>query len=175
MPLGRRTVLASAASAALARSGRSQDRALVIAQTSDAATLDPAYSVDTGTGNVLRHIYEPVLTRNGDGSIGPGAAIRAEPLSPTEWRVTLAPGKRFSNGEPVDAESVRFSLQRILDPAAKAPTRPLFTKITEATVESPGAIRFRTDGPDPLFQARMTNLLLVPPKHAASANLADAP
>ena len=35
-------------------------------------------------------------------------------VAPAEWRVVLAEGKRFSNGEPVDAECVRFSLQRIL-------------------------------------------------------------
>src|SRR5438094_9152703 len=110
MRLGRRTMLAGAA-ATFARSGQAEERALVIAQTADAATLDPAFSVDTGTGNVLRHIYETVLTRNGDGSIGAGAALRAESLSATEWRVVLAPGSAFAHGEEVDAEAVRFSLQ----------------------------------------------------------------
>ncbi|MCW3477291.1 ABC transporter substrate-binding protein [Limobrevibacterium gyesilva] len=173
--IGRRRLLTGAAAIAVAPQARAQDRAVVIAQTSDVATLDPAYGMDTATGNVLKHIYESVLSRRGDGSIGPGAAGPAVNLSPTEWRVELPAGRRFANGEPVDAEAVRASFARIVDPAAKAPTRPLFTKIVEAIVESPGAIRFRTDGPDALFEARMTNLLVVPPKYAATGKLTEAP
>jgi len=150
---------------------------LVIGQTSDAASLDPAFSIDSSTGNVLRHIYETVLTRHADGSIGPGAAARADNLGPTEWRVTMRDGGRFSNGEPADAEAVRFSLDRLTDPATKAPQRSLYDKIKSARVESPTTLVFATDGPDALFEARMCNLMLVPPKHTAEvgARLTETP
>jgi uncharacterized protein (DUF39 family) len=61
--IGRRGVLAGAAGAAIAGGARAQPRpeTLVIGQTGDISTLDPAFAIDIVTRNVLCHIYDTVL------------------------------------------------------------------------------------------------------------------
>lgn len=175
--IGRRGVLAGAAGAALAGGVRAQPwpETLVIGQTGDIATLDPAFAIDIVTRNVLSHIYDTVLWRRADGSIGPNLASAVDNLGPTEWRVTLAPGRKFSNGEPVDAEAVRFSIARFSDDKLKSPNRTLYEPLAGVKVENPTSLLIATKAPDALLTARLSQLMVVPPLHAAKANLSEAP
>ena len=175
--IGRRGVLAGAAGATLAGRAWAQARpeTLVIGQTSDIATLDPAFAIDIVTRNVLFHLYDTVLWRRADGSIGPNLANAAVNVSPTAWRVTLAPGRKFTNGEPVDAEAVRFSIARFGDDALKSPNRSLFEPLAGVVVESPTSLLITTKAPDALLTARLSQLMVVPPRHAATAKLTEAP
>ena len=179
--IGRRGVLVGAAGAAAAFGGsrrvgaQARPETLVIGQSSDISTLDPAFAIDIVTRNVLFHIYDTVLWRRPDGSIGPHLATAVDNVSPTEWRVMLAPGRKFANGEAVDAEAVRFSLARLTDNATKSPNRSLFDQVVSAKVESPTSLLLTTKAPDALLTARLSQLMVVPPKHAQSAKLNEAP
>lgn len=150
---------------------------LIIGQTGDIVSLDPARRVDTLTGIVQRHLYSPVLSREPDMTVGPGVAVKHERVSPTKWRLTLREGMTFSNGEPVDAEAVRYTINRLNAEETKSPIRSFFTNLVKIEIESPTVVTIETSGPDALFEARMTNLQLVPPKYTAQAGekFADAP
>lgn len=145
---------------------------LIIGQTGDIVSLDPARRVDTLTGIVQRHLYSPVLSRMPDMSVGPGVAVKHERVSPTKWRLTLREGMKFSNGEPVDAEAVRFTIARLNAEETKSPIRSFFVNLVKVEVESPTVVTIETSGPDALFEARMTNLQLVPPKYTTEAGAA---
>lgn len=150
---------------------------LIIGQTGDIVSLDPARRVDTLTGIIQRHLYSPVLTRQPDMTVGPGVAIKHERVSPVKWRLTLREGMKFSNGEPVDAEAVRYTIARLNAEETKSPIRSFFVNLVKIEIESPTVVAIETSGPDALFEARMTNLQLVPPKYTAQAGekFADAP
>lgn len=147
-----------------------QGDTLVIGQTGDIVSLDPAFRVDTLTGIVQRHLYEPVLTRQPDMSVGPGAATRWERLDATTWRLWLPEGRKFSNGEAVDAEAVRATIARLNAEATRSPIRSFFENLRQVTVDSPTQVTITTAGPDALFEARMTNCQLVPPRYAAEVS-----
>ncbi|MBL8701734.1 MAG: ABC transporter substrate-binding protein [Alphaproteobacteria bacterium] len=184
-PTRRRLLSAAAASASLlpiaGRPGLATAQArgdtLVIGQTGDIVSVDPAFRVDTLTGIVQRHIYSPVLSRMPDMSVGPGVATAWERTSPTLWTLRLRQGMRFSNGEPVDAEAVRFTIARLQSDETKSPIRSFFDNFKRVEVRSPTEVTIETSGPDALFEARMTNLQLVPPAYAAQvgAKFAEAP
>jgi peptide/nickel transport system substrate-binding protein len=165
--LTRRFLIAAAASSGVAGEALAEgpDDTLVVAQTGDIVSLDPANRVDTLTGIVQKHIYDSVLTRRADMTVGPGAAETAERLSSTLWRLRLKAGRSFSNGEPVDGESVRFTVARLNAPETRSPIRSFFEPLKTVTVESPTSVLIETAAPDALFLARMTNLQLVPPVH----------
>ncbi|MCW3477297.1 ABC transporter substrate-binding protein [Limobrevibacterium gyesilva] len=137
---------------------------LVIGQAGDIVSLDPAYRVDTLTGNVQKHLYDTVLTRRPDMGVGPGAAEAVERIGPTAWRLRLRPDRRFANGEPVDAQCVQYTLARLNAPETRSPIRSFFEPLNKVTVESPTSALIETETPDALFLARMTNLQLVPPR-----------
>lgn len=150
---------------------------LIIGQTGDIVSVDPAFRVDTLTGIVQKHIYSTVLSRKPDMTVGPGVAVAVERVSPVKWRLRLREGMTFSNGEPVDAEAVRYTIARLNADETKSPIRSFFLTLRKVEVESPSVVTIETEGPDALFQARMTNLQLVPPKYTASAGtkFAEAP
>jgi peptide/nickel transport system substrate-binding protein len=150
---------------------------LIIGQTGDIVSIDPAQRVDTLTGIVQRHIYSTVLSRMPDMTVGPGIALSAERVSPTKWRLKLREGMKFSNGEPVNAEAVRFTIERINADETKSPIKSQFDTLKKVDAESPYVVVIETGGPDALFLARMTNLQLVPPKYTAQAGakFAEAP
>lgn len=138
---------------------------VVIAQGADAVTLDPQKQSDTDTGNVCNSIYDPVLLRDHDMSIKPALATDYKRISATEWELNLRRDVKFHNGEPFNAEAVKFTFDRVKDPATRALAASYFSSILKCEVVGPYTVRFVTDGPDPIFLARMTNLLVVPPKY----------
>ena len=138
---------------------------LTIAQSTDAVSLDPAFRADTATGNVQRHIFDTILQRGPDMKIGPALAEAVTQDSPTTWTVRLRDGLKFSNGEPLDAEAVKFSIERMQNPDLKSPVRGWWTGVKTMEVADPRTLKVTTTAPDPLFRARMTLLAPVPPKY----------
>jgi peptide/nickel transport system substrate-binding protein len=144
---------------------------LIVGQTGDIMSLDPAYRLDTLTGIVQKHLYSSVMTRMPDMSVGPGVAKAAERVSPTKWRLPLREGMQFSNGEPVNAEAVKYTIARLNAEETKSPIKSFFINLKFVEVESPYVVTIETEAPDALFLARMTNLQLVPPKYTSEVGL----
>jgi peptide/nickel transport system substrate-binding protein len=155
-----------------------QGSVLTIAQSTDATSLDPAFRGDTATGNVIGHIFDPLMVRTADMELVPWLAESVDQVDLTTWRVTLREGVTFTNGEPLDAAAVKYSLDRILDPALGAPTRQWFTIFSAIDVVDERTLEITTADPDPLFEARLTLLFPVPPGHVeevGQARFAEAP
>ncbi len=142
---------------------------VVIAQSTDATSLDPAFRVDTATGNVHMHIFDSLLIRKADMSISPGLAESVERITDTKWLVKVRRGVFFTNGEPANAAAVKFSIDRILDPKLKAPSKRWWSNFTNVKVVDDYTLEITTKGLDPLFYARMTLLVVVPPKYIKEA------
>lgn len=138
---------------------------LVVAQSTDATSLDPAFRGDTATGNVQRHIFDTIMFRKADMSIVPHLAESVRQDSPTEWTIVLREGLTFSNGEPLDAEAVKFSVERLQNPDLKSPIRGWWTPIASVETIDARTVKMTTGTADPLFTARMTLLAPVPPKY----------
>ena len=160
---------ASALSLTLASTGIALAVDLTIAQSTDAVSLDPAFRADTATGNVQRHIFDAILQRGPDMKIGPQLAESVQQDSPTVWTIRLRSGLKFSNGEPLDAEAVKFSVERMLNADLKSPIRGWWTGFKTIEVVDPQTLKVTTTAPDPLFRARMTLLAPVPPKYVRDA------
>jgi peptide/nickel transport system substrate-binding protein len=142
---------------------------IVIAQSTDATSLDPAFRVDTATGNIQKHIFDSVLTRKADMSIGPGLAESVQRVSETRWMIKLRKGVSFTNGEPMNAAALKFSIDRILDPKLKAPSKSWWENFTNVRIVDDSTLEITTKSRDPLFPARLTLLVVVPPKYVKKA------
>ena len=97
--------------------------------------------------------------------IGPQLAEAVQQEGPTVWTIRLREGLKFSNGEPLDAEAVKFSIERMQNPDLKSPIRGWWTGFKTIEVVDPRTLKITTTAPDPLFRARMTLLAPVPPKY----------
>src|SRR6059058_4098419 len=96
---------------------------IVIAQGVDPTTLDPQWHEETPAYNVLLNVYDTLLFRDKDLKLIPWLAESWRLVNPTTWEFKIRKGVKFHNGEEVDAEAVKFSLDRIRDPELKAGRR----------------------------------------------------
>ena len=181
MRLSRRAVLATGAAGALALSRRSamaQDsRKLSLALPADPRSLDPMFRDGGIEATIQRHIFDTLLHRAPDMSVRPWLAQSVEQVDAVTWRVRLREGVVFSNGEKVDSEAVRFSVERITNPENRSVIRTQIAPLGKVEAESATAMLFRLPQPDALFEARLTWLMIVPPKHTAEvgAQLTNQP
>ena len=90
-------------------------------------SLDPHKISDLTSIRVAGDLYEGLTRPRGDGGVEPGLAERwqASPDGLT-WTFTLRPGLLFSDGAPLDARTMKTSLDRLLAPATAAPNATLF-------------------------------------------------
>ncbi|KPI16292.1 ABC-type transporter, periplasmic subunit [Actinobacteria bacterium OK074] len=79
------------------------------------APVDPAYAYDVGTWNILRQTVQTLLSYpRGDGDPQPDAAQSCEFTDTGNERYvcTLRQGLEFSNGDPITAADVKYSIDR---------------------------------------------------------------
>src|SRR5262245_30558906 len=92
---------------------------VVLAQGVDPTTLDPHNHQETPASNVLLNIYDTLLFRDKDLKLIPWLAESWRVVNPTTWEFKIRKGVKFHNGEEVDAEAVKFSLERLVNPDLK--------------------------------------------------------
>jgi ABC-type transport system substrate-binding protein len=127
---------------------------LRIVQGTDVDTLDPAISRSTPSQIVFNNIFN-TLVRWKDTKLDEIVPDLAESWSKSEdglrWAFKLRRGVRFHDGTPFDAEAVKFSLERLLDPALGSPNRSLFTSISQVNVVDANTVEIVTKEPSPLL------------------------
>jgi len=95
----------------------------------DAVTLDPALQRDMRSGSVLLHIMETLVTLDlKDLSPKPLLAKRWEIVDGKTYRFHLREGITFHDGEPLNAQAVKYSLDRFIAPETSSP-RALYLKM----------------------------------------------
>jgi peptide/nickel transport system substrate-binding protein len=84
----------------------------------DARTLDPAWAYDTASSEQIQLIYEPLLYYNKTSTTDfiPLLATDTGTFNATDntMRFTVNTAINFSNGHPVTAEDVEYSIERVM-------------------------------------------------------------
>ena len=93
---------------------------IVIAQGVDPTTLDMMNQQEQPASNVGAQMYDMLVQRDQSLKLVPSLAVELPKLvNPTTWEVKLRKGVKFHNGEDFTADSVKFSLERLINPANK--------------------------------------------------------
>src|SRR5262245_17511806 len=140
---------------------------VVIAQGVDPTTLDTMNQQETPASNLARHIFDTLVVRDQNLDLVPQLAAEMPKLvAPTTWEVKLRRGVRFHNGEELTAESVKWSLERLANPANKLRATPNFTPIDRVEIVDPYTARVHTKKPWPIFVKAMSfaQAAMYPPK-----------
>src|SRR5919201_358697 len=80
------------------------------------------------------------------------AAPEGKIVIPTTWEFKIRKGVKFHNGEDVDADAVKFSLDRIRDPELKARQAVYFKLVTSVDVVDKYTVRVVTAKPHPTLE-----------------------
>ncbi len=162
-------VIAIVAAALPSPAHAAPDGQIVIAQGADPTTLDPHMHAENYTFAVVHDIFDHLVRRfvkNGQLAHEPELAMSWTIVNPTTWEFKLRRGVKFHNGEEFNAEAVKFSIERVLNPEQKARWRWAFADIERIDVVDPYTVRIATKHP---FPTLITNLgftmPIVPPKY----------
>jgi peptide/nickel transport system substrate-binding protein len=124
-------------------------RTLVVAQSADMETGDPAKNTGLATIAVLSNVYDTLVHRDANLNLRPGLALSWRAVDPTTWEFTLRKGVKFHDGEPFNAEAVKFSFDRMLDPKTHWPGAGSLRLIKTVTAVNDEMVRFTTSEPWP--------------------------
>ncbi|MBK8730860.1 MAG: ABC transporter substrate-binding protein [Tetrasphaera sp.] len=128
--------------------------------------VDTAFSLETGdpgrnyvpTGNMVLHaVYDTLLTFQGSDSTTPkpDLATMEQNADATEFTFTLKDGRTFSDGTPVTADDVVFSLDRVAG-ITDSKANFLMTGITVTKVDDK-TVKLSTETPSLQLPAIVTN------------------
>src|SRR2546427_11873114 len=138
-----------------AAAGAAPEGKVVIAQGVDPTTLDTMNQSETPASNLAINIWDTLVERDQDLKVVPLLASELPKLvAPTIWEVKLRKGVKFHNGEEFNAESVKFSLERVKTPALRASSN--FRPIDRVEVMDASMVRVHTSKPWPTFVSIMT-------------------
>ncbi len=90
---------------------------ITLGTVSSYTSLDPAGAYDAGSWTVFYNVYQGLMTYlPGANTPSPDAAksCKFSDSSYTTYTCTLLPDLKFSNGDPLDAAAVKFSIDRVL-------------------------------------------------------------
>ncbi len=136
---------------------------IIIANPTDVTTMDPGWRTVMSDQYVNYYTLDTLFIRTPEGDLVPSLAESIEALSDTEWEVKLVEGVTFHNGESFDAETVKFSFDRMFNPDDPSPSAGRFDTIIEVRVVDDHTVHLITAEPDPLVPARIAQLDMVPP------------
>src|SRR5262245_22493723 len=143
---------------------------LVVAQGVDMKTGDPHKTTLTHAVNVLVNLYDTLISRDANLALKPGLALSWRSVDPTTWEFKLRQGVKFHNGEPFNAQAVKYSFERMQDPKTKWPGTASIRLIKSVTVVDDSTVRFTTERPWPLLPRYLGYYgMIVPPKLTESS------
>jgi peptide/nickel transport system substrate-binding protein len=145
---------------------------IVIAQGVDPTTLDTQNQQETPASVVASHLFDTLVERDQNLKIVPALAEELPKLvAPTTWEVKLRRGVKFHNGEEFNAESVKWSLERVKT-GLRASSN--FRPIEKVDIVDPYTVRVQTSKPWPTFTTIMTfrQASMYPPKAYAGKDSA---
>lgn len=142
---------------------------LTIAQAQDPNNWDPIATFLIAWGSVASNFFDGLVLRDEQLNLKPGLATSWETLDGgMRLRFKLRQGVTFHDGEPFDAEAVKFTLTRLLGPeGAKGPQQSNYTSIGSVEVIDPYTVDIVLKRPDPVMITKLAGYgaMIVPPKY----------
>ncbi|MGY9050038.1 ABC transporter substrate-binding protein [Puniceibacterium antarcticum] len=164
----KRWILATTTALALATTAQAQQTDLTIALQLEPPHLDPTSTAAGATDSVLyANVFEGLTRFASNGTVIPALAERWE-ISDDGLTYTfhLHPGVTFHDGTTMDAEDVKFTLDRARAEDSVNAQKALFADIAEVTVTDPQTVTVTLSQPDGalLFNLAWGDAVIVAPE-----------
>jgi len=138
-------------------SAQTREETLIYSLQSDIDNWDPPNSVLREAIILGYHVFDHLAVRDlKTRKVGPNLATAWKAIDDTTWEVKLRQGVKFHDGTPFTAKDVKATFDRVLDPTKKMTARGNHAKIKTVEIVDDYTVRFKTDGPYPLFVERLT-------------------
>ena len=145
------------------------DGTLTVAQRQDPQNWDPVDTFLLAWGGIASNIYDGLVRRDENLELQPGLATSWETLDDgMRYRFNLREGVTFHNGEPFDAEAVKYTFDRLLgEQGAQGPQQSNYTTIDRVEVIDDLTVDILMAQPDPVILTKLSGYgaMIVPPDY----------
>jgi len=142
---------------------------LVVGISGRMMSFDPADHRNRFTETVIRNMFDGLVTRTIKNEVVLELAESATLLDPTTWEFVLKKGVTFHNGEPLTAEDVKFTFDRIIiegrieyPETHTSPRKGLTGPLTSVELIDDYTIRFHLSDPWPPALQMIVHQQIVP-------------
>jgi peptide/nickel transport system substrate-binding protein len=143
---------------------RAQD--LSIGLSAAITSMDPHFHNLSPNNNVMEHLYETLVAKDGSYRLRPGLAESWRNVDDLTWEFRLRKGVRFHDGSEFTAADVVASLNRAPNVPKSPSSFGIYTRqIAEVQVVDPFTIRVRTKTPYPLLPNDLSTIYIISAKH----------
>ncbi len=144
----RHLATATATAVLLGAASMAPAQTLNFAYDADPVSLDPHEQLSGGTLQLSHMIFDPLVRWNADLGFDGRLASEWERIDETTMRFKLREGVKFHSGNPMTAEDVVWTIERL---KSSADFKGIFSGWTSATAIDDYTIEIKTDGPSPLI------------------------
>lgn len=130
---------------------------MTVSSPQDPGSWDPIDTFLVNWASVATNIYDGLVYRGPDLKIVPALATSWEELDEGKRiRFNLRENVKFHNGEPFNAEAVKFTFERLLgDEGAKGPQRSNYIAIDKVEVIDDKTVDFHLKDNDPVLITKL--------------------
>jgi len=140
---------------------------LVVGGSESIGTLDPHATLSQSDYNVIAHVMDTLLEWDENYKLVPALATSFRAVNDKTWEFALRRDVRFSNGEPFNAETVKFNIDRILTEKPRIIAGGLDV-IERAEAVNEHTVRIVTKQPYPAIPRQAATIFMVPKGYVTS-------
>lgn len=137
-------------------------------------SLDPHYHNISPNNAFAATIFSNLMEMDPNSRPIPALAVSWRPVGEDTWELKLRPGVRFQDGTPFTADDVAFTMDRIPKVVNSPGSFRTYThSIIGVEVVDPLTVRLRTNGPDPILPANLSQVPMLSRSIHAGASTED--
>jgi len=141
---------------------------LVVGLSAESESMDPYFVYQAAGNSIMEAIFDSLLSFDRDGNVGTGGlAESVEVIDETTLEFQLRSGITFHNGEPLNAEAVKFSLDRVRDESLASGLAGQYESIESVDAVDELTVRVNLSQPDASINSNLATLEIVPPAYIA--------
>ena len=155
-----------------------QQEPIVLLEATEPVTLDPQFGESGVSANVFGNIFEALTDFNRALEFKPRLAESYEVLDDkVTWRFKLREGVQFWNGEPFNAEAVKFTVERTLDEELRSQGLndpfPERTGIQKVVIQDNYTVDLVLEQPTIVFPVFVHFLYMLEPNYYSSRSIEE--
>ena len=141
------------------------DTTVTISQGVDPVTMDPLKRTITPTTNVQLNMFDTLVRHDRDGHLMPWLATSFKRVAPSVWEFKLRKDVKFWNGDPLTSADVKFSVEKIKEPAEGSEQGPRVNTIDHVETPDPYTVRYVTTKPTAIMPGFPWLVMIVDAKY----------
>jgi peptide/nickel transport system substrate-binding protein len=148
---------------------------LVVGLSAESESMDPHLVYQSAGLSIVNAMFDTLVTILPDGSQERGLAREWTFVDPATLELALEGGVAFHDGTPFDAQSVKFSLERIIDPTTGSDFKNDLGAVESVEVVDALLVRIHFSRPDAAILTALGRIAMIPTTFRAGLPVGTGP